>query len=146
VDEAPPFEYQDEDSLGPVFNRRQSYQTKSRKFLSSVPEAKHAISTKENKSIYGEIFKRLKLLGCNPIEILGDGSTAITGAASDVFKEAKRRMCWAHAFRNMEKQLPASIAQAVLDDIRRNRTDLRYHNRLELINLFVVEIIGLIFA
>jgi transposase-like protein len=51
---------------------------------------------------------------------LGDGAHAISAAASEVFPNARRLMCWAHVFRKIQARLNSfseDIRRRVLDDL-----------------------------
>lgn len=84
------------------------------------------MASNEDEFCFSRFFKIIAQ-GANysPTHVLADGAFSITNAVSSAFPEAVRLMCWAHAIKNIDKQLNR-MEPATKRDIRRDIQDLQY--------------------
>lgn len=80
-----------------------------------------ALASHENEFCFQKFFEFIaQRVNCQLEFVLADGAQAITNAASVVFPNAKRLMCWAHAIKNIDKRLKqfdASVKKQIRADI-----------------------------
>lgn len=79
-----------------------------------------AVGKSENTYVYDAIFRTLRSRGYRPMEVLGDGTAAISAAAKENFPWATRLMCFVHVFPRVDKHLakvPAHFRKHMYEEV-----------------------------
>lgn len=79
-----------------------------------------ALSSNEDNWVYGAIFWNFKNVNFNPAFLMADGSKAISLATKNVWPDAKRGMCFAHVYRNVQTKIRSfgkDIQERILQDL-----------------------------
>lgn len=71
-----------------------------------------ALASHEDTLCFKFFFNAISQNGqFTPEFVLADAAQSITNAAEQIFEEAKRLMCWAHAIKNIDKKLKQVAAE-----------------------------------
>jgi len=85
-----------------------------------------AVASHEDTTCFTFFFDAISMNGLfSPDFFLADAAQAITNASKEVFPDAKRLMCWAHAIKNIDKRLKG-LTDADRTQIRREIEMIQY--------------------